>query len=105
MLGVSNQYLARFQKPYSFEAESEPTIEIIDAHLSSLILYRNPSIRNQFGTSCRRVKAAVLVFRFLKLLPHPICYTGGLPPSFLLLAVDAGKRTARGTGTRYLCYI
>ena len=30
MLGVSSQYLARFQKPYSFEAESEPTIEIVD---------------------------------------------------------------------------
>ena len=31
MLSVSNQYLARFQKPYSFEAVSEPTIEIIEA--------------------------------------------------------------------------
>ena len=31
MLSVSNQYLARFQKPYSFEAESEPTVEIIEA--------------------------------------------------------------------------
>ena len=30
LLGAVNQYLARFQKPYSFEAQSEPTIEIID---------------------------------------------------------------------------
>ena len=28
LLGTSDQYLARFQKPYSFEAQSEPTIEI-----------------------------------------------------------------------------
>ena len=48
MLGVSNQYLARFQKPYSFEAESEPTIEIVDAPIV-LDLVSKPSIRNQFG--------------------------------------------------------
>ena len=29
-LGVSNQHLVRFQRPYSFEAASEPTIEIIE---------------------------------------------------------------------------
>ena len=33
MLGLSNKYLIRFQKPYSFEAASEPTIEIIEAPL------------------------------------------------------------------------
>jgi RNA polymerase sigma factor (sigma-70 family) len=48
MLGVSNQYLARFQKPYSFEAESEPTIEIVDAPIV-LDIVSKPSIRNQFG--------------------------------------------------------
>ena len=31
LLGTSNQYIEHFQKPYSFEAQSEPTIEIIDA--------------------------------------------------------------------------
>ena len=31
LLGVSNQYLTRFQRPYSFEAQSEPTVEIVDA--------------------------------------------------------------------------
>ena len=30
-LSVGHQYLAHYQKPYSFEAEFEPTIEIIDA--------------------------------------------------------------------------
>ena len=31
MLGISNRYLIRFQRPYNFEAASEPTIEIIEA--------------------------------------------------------------------------
>ncbi len=48
MLGVSNQYLARFQKPYSFEAEAEPTIEIIDAFIV-LDIAAKPSVRNQAG--------------------------------------------------------
>ncbi|MYC74662.1 sigma-70 family RNA polymerase sigma factor [Candidatus Poribacteria bacterium] len=48
VLGASNQYLARFQKPYSFEAESEPTIEIVDAPIV-LDIVSKPSIRNQFG--------------------------------------------------------
>ena len=48
MLGVSHQYLARFQQPYSFEAESEPTIEIVDAPIV-LDTVSKPSIRNQFG--------------------------------------------------------
>ena len=48
MLGVSNQYLVRFQKPYSFEAESEPTIEIIDAFIV-LDIAAKPSLRNQGG--------------------------------------------------------
>ena len=48
LLGVSNQYLARFQKPYSFEAESEPTIEIVDTPIV-LDIVSKPSIRNQSG--------------------------------------------------------
>ena len=31
LMGASHQYIARFQQPYSLDAESEPTIEIIDA--------------------------------------------------------------------------
>ena len=30
LLGATNQYLAHFQKPYSFEAVAEPTVEIVD---------------------------------------------------------------------------
>ncbi len=45
---VSNQFLARFQEPYSYEAQSEPTIEIVD---SLIVLETNakPSMRNQSG--------------------------------------------------------
>ena len=48
MLSVSNRYLAHFQKPYSFEAESEPTIEIIDAPIV-LDIDAKPALRNQMG--------------------------------------------------------
>ena len=48
LLGVSNQYLVRFQKPYSFEAQSEPTVEIIDAPVV-LNIDAKPAVRNQAG--------------------------------------------------------
>jgi len=48
MLGASNQYLARFQQPYSFEARSEPTIEIVEAPIVIDILSK-PTLRKQFG--------------------------------------------------------
>ena len=48
LLSVSNQYLARFQRPYSFEAQSEPTIEIIDAAVV-LETDTRPDMRNQIG--------------------------------------------------------
>ena len=48
MLGTHNQHLARFQQPYSFEAQSEPTIELIDAVIT-LDMPAKPAIRNQMG--------------------------------------------------------
>ncbi|MDE0019609.1 MAG: sigma-70 family RNA polymerase sigma factor [Candidatus Poribacteria bacterium] len=48
LLGTSNRYLARFQKPYSFEAQSEPTIEIIDT-LVTFDIDSKPDVRNQIG--------------------------------------------------------
>ena len=48
LLGASNQYLARFQKPYSFEAQSEPTIEIIDTPII-LDIVAKPAVRNRVG--------------------------------------------------------
>ena len=48
LLGASNRYLTRFQKPYSFEAQSEPTIEIVDAPII-LDITAKPAVRNQVG--------------------------------------------------------
>ena len=48
MLGVGSQYLARFQKPYSFEVLSEPTVEIVDAPIVIDIVAK-PAVRNQVG--------------------------------------------------------
>ena len=48
LLGMSNRYLVRFQKPYSFEASSEPTIEIIEAPIV-VETDAKPAVRNQVG--------------------------------------------------------
>ena len=48
LLGASDRYLTRFQKPYSFEARSEPTIEIVDAPII-LDIATKPAVRNQVG--------------------------------------------------------
>ena len=48
MLGVSNRYLARFQRPYNFKAQSEPTIEIIEAPVI-FDVESKPDVRNQVG--------------------------------------------------------
>ena len=57
LLGVSNQYLARFQKPYSFEAQSEPTIEIIDTPII-LDIVAKPTVRNQAGRTATAGKSS-----------------------------------------------
>ena len=48
LLGASNRYLTHFQKPYSFDAQSEPTIEIVDAPII-LDIVAEPAVRNQVG--------------------------------------------------------
>ena len=48
MFSASSRYLTRFQKPYSFEAESEPTVEIIDAPIV-LDIVSKPAVRNRVG--------------------------------------------------------
>ena len=57
MLGASNQILARFQKPYSFEAESEQTIEIVEAPIV-LDVVAKPAVRNQFGQAATAGKSS-----------------------------------------------
>ena len=48
ILGATDRYLARFQKPYSFEATSEPRIEIIEAPVI-LDTAVQLAVRNQVG--------------------------------------------------------
>lgn len=48
LLGASNRYLTRFQKPYSFEAQSERTVEIIDTPIILNITAKS-AVRNQVG--------------------------------------------------------
>ena len=50
MLGVSNQYLTRFQQPYNLDATSEMTVELVDTPIV-LNLASKPDVRNQFGKS------------------------------------------------------
>ena len=50
LIGTGTQYLSRFQKPYSLNATSEPTVEIIEA----FFVYDSPAkpaVRNQAGSS------------------------------------------------------
>ena len=48
LVGTSNQYFTRFQKPYSFDAAAEATIEIIDVPIV-LDIKSKPAVRNQIG--------------------------------------------------------
>ena len=48
LFGIGGQYLLRFQVPYSFDADAEPTIEIIDEPIYLEILAK-PAVRNQSG--------------------------------------------------------
>ena len=48
LLGASSQYLARFQQPYSFEAQAEPTVELVDAFFT-VEIDANPAVQNQAG--------------------------------------------------------
>ncbi|RKU10011.1 hypothetical protein C6503_20210 [Candidatus Poribacteria bacterium] len=57
LLGASNQYLARFQQPYSFEAESELIIEIVDAPIV-LDINAKPAVRNQAGRAVNSNKSS-----------------------------------------------
>lgn len=51
MLGVGNQYFSRFQKPYSFDAASEMTVEIIEAPIVRNLEVSKPDVRTQLGAA------------------------------------------------------
>ena len=48
LMGVGTQYLSHFQKPYSLDATSEPTVELTEA-LFVLNSPAKPAVRNQAG--------------------------------------------------------
>ena len=48
LLGVTGQSFVRFQKPYSFDAAAEPTVQMLDT-LIVLDTDSKPDVRNQFG--------------------------------------------------------
>ena len=48
LLGATGQYLVRFQRPYSFEAVSEPTVELVDTFIV-FDVDSKPDLRNQVG--------------------------------------------------------
>ena len=50
MIGIGAQYLTRFQRPYSLNAESETTVEIIDTRVV-VDTQAEPDLRNQAGRS------------------------------------------------------
>ena len=50
LMGVGAQYLSRFQKPYSLNATSEPTVDLIEA-LFVVDTPAKPAVRNQAGSS------------------------------------------------------
>ncbi|MCG9129289.1 sigma-70 family RNA polymerase sigma factor [Candidatus Poribacteria bacterium] len=50
MLGFSNQFLSRFQKPYSLEAQSEMSVELIDAPIV-LNVEMESNVRRELGNT------------------------------------------------------
>ena len=48
LMGASNQLITNFQQPYSVDAESEPTIEIVDAPVV-LNIQSKPDLQNRVG--------------------------------------------------------
>ena len=48
LISASNQYIANFQQPYSVDAESETTIEIVDAPIV-VSLQSKPELQNRVG--------------------------------------------------------
>ena len=49
LMGASNQFMARSQPPYSFDAQSEATIEIVDTPVIHNIISK-PDVQNRIGS-------------------------------------------------------
>ena len=50
MLGIGNQHLGRFQIPYSLEAQSEMSVELVEAPIVQDMMLE-PEVRNQIGSA------------------------------------------------------
>ncbi len=50
MFGLGSQYLARFQQPYNLDAQTETTVELVDAPIV-LNVAAKPNMRREFGNS------------------------------------------------------
>ena len=50
LMGASNQYITRSQQPYSLDAQSEPTIEIVDVSIV-LDIQSKPNLQNRVGNN------------------------------------------------------
>ncbi len=50
MLGIGSQHLARFQQPYNLEAQSEMSVELVEAPIVP-ILEMEPDVRRQIGNT------------------------------------------------------
>ena len=59
ILGLGSQSLSRFQKPYSFDAASEMTVELIEAPIV-LNLESKPDVRTQLGNVNTSNKSSVV---------------------------------------------
>ncbi len=73
LLGVSNRHLIRFQRPYSFEAASEPTIEIVDTDIV-LDIVSKLAVRNQAGRATLTRKTSGVSTQ--------VSHTGSTPNTF-----------------------
>ena len=49
LMGASNQYIARSQQPYSFDVQSETTIEIVDTPVIHHVISK-PGVQNRVGS-------------------------------------------------------
>ena len=93
MLGASNRYLTRFQKPYSFEAASEPTIKIIDTDIV-LDIDAKPALRNQIGQAALFGKSTTAGLQISQTVSTPNTSKDSLKPSATQWMPDANLREA-----------
>jgi len=56
LLGTMSQYITHFQKPYDFEALSEPTVEIVESPIHIDIIPK-PAVQNRIGRSSTNSKS------------------------------------------------